>query len=40
MFQLKHLTNPDGSVSIQDPTIAPCLFGTSKTAIVWLLIRL
>jgi thiosulfate dehydrogenase [quinone] large subunit len=40
MFRIKHITNPDGSVSIQDPKIAQLLFGNSKTAAVWLLIRL
>jgi thiosulfate dehydrogenase [quinone] large subunit len=40
MLGITKVTNADGSVTIQDPPIAQFLFGNSKTAIVWLIIRL
>ena len=40
MLRSKHITNADGSVTVQDPPIAQFLFANSRTALVWLAIRL
>jgi thiosulfate dehydrogenase [quinone] large subunit len=40
MFGLTKVTQPNGTVLFHDPPIAQFLFGNSKTAIVWLVVRL
>lgn len=40
MFAVKHVTDENGNVLIQDPPIAQFLFQNSKASIIWLIIRL
>lgn len=40
MFRIRRITNPDGSVTLHDPSVAQFLFGSSRMAPVWLVIRL
>jgi thiosulfate dehydrogenase [quinone] large subunit len=40
MFGIKSMTQGDGSVVFHDPPIAQFLFGNSRMAIVWLVVRL
>lgn len=40
MFGITRMTQRDGSVVFHDPPIARFLFGNSKMAIVWLVVRL
>jgi thiosulfate dehydrogenase [quinone] large subunit len=40
MLRITKVTQPDGSVTIQDPPIAQFLFGNTKMAVVWLVVRL
>lgn len=40
MFGVKTITKSDGSVIFHDPPVAQFLFGNSKTAILWLIVRL
>ena len=40
MFAVKHVTDDNGNVLIQDPPIAQFLFQNSKASIIWLIVRL
>jgi thiosulfate dehydrogenase [quinone] large subunit len=40
MFGIKRMTQGDGTVVFHDPPIAQFLFGNTKMAIVWLIVRL
>ena len=40
MFAVKHVTDENGNVLIQDPPIAQFLFSNSKAAVIWLIVRL
>jgi thiosulfate dehydrogenase [quinone] large subunit len=40
MFAVRHVTDPNGTILIQDPPIAQFLFSNSKAASVWLIVRL
>lgn len=40
MFAVKHVTDAQGNVLIQDPPIAQFLFQNSKAAAIWLVLRL
>ena len=40
MFGIQRMTKGDGSVVLHDPPIAQFLFGNTKMAIVWLVVRL
>ena len=40
MFAVKHVTDEQGNVLVQDPPIAQFLFQNSKAAVIWLVLRL
>lgn len=40
MFAVKHVTDQNGHLLIQDPPIAQFLFQNSKAAVIWLFVRL
>ncbi len=40
MFRLTRITNPNGTVTFHDPPIAQLLFGNSRMAWLWLVVRL
>ena len=40
MFAVKHVTDRQGNVLVQDPPIAQFLFSNSKAALIWLFVRL
>ena len=40
MFAVKHVTDGQGNVLVQDPPIAQFLFQNSKAAVLWLVVRL
>ena len=40
MFRLTQITNPNGTVTFHDPPIAQLLFGNTRLAWLWLVVRL
>src|SRR5215211_3957719 len=40
MFAVKHVTDEQGNVLVQDPPIAQFLFSNTKASIIWLVVRL
>jgi thiosulfate dehydrogenase [quinone] large subunit len=40
MFAVKHVTDENGTILIQDPPIARLLFQNTKASIIWLIVRL
>ena len=40
MFRLTRITNPNGTVTFHDPPIAQLLFGNTRLAWLWLVVRL
>ena len=40
MLRMRSITSPSGTVVFHDPPIAQFLFGNTKLALVWLVIRL
>ena len=40
MFAVKHVTDEQGNVLVQDPPIAQFLFSNTKASIIWLIVRL